>query len=74
MDGYVREMGGYVREMGGLVGIAPACYDSSLSSNPDISQKIQNGRHKQRNGQHTLASQKIYLENIIFSSLSSTTM
>ncbi len=26
------------REMGGYVGSAPACYDSSLGSNPDISQ------------------------------------
>ncbi len=28
-----------VREMGGLVDSAPACYGSSLSSSPDISQK-----------------------------------
>jgi hypothetical protein len=27
------------RDMGGLVGSAPACYGSSLASNPDISQK-----------------------------------
>jgi hypothetical protein len=27
------------REMGGQVGSAPACYDSSQESNPDISQK-----------------------------------
>jgi len=37
---------------------APACNGISLGSNPDISQKyVQNGRHKQRNGQHTLARQ-----------------
>jgi hypothetical protein len=44
------------REMGGLVGVAPACYDSYHSSNPDTSKqkKIQNGRHKQR----ALARQK----------------
>jgi hypothetical protein len=28
-----------LREMGGQVGSAPACYGSSLGSNPDISQK-----------------------------------
>ncbi len=27
------------KEMGGQVGSAPACYGSSLGSNPDISQK-----------------------------------
>jgi hypothetical protein len=31
------------REMGGLVGSAPACYGSSLGSNPDISQKYNVG-------------------------------
>jgi hypothetical protein len=45
------------RSMGGYVGSPPACFGSSLGSNPDISQKIQNGRHKQRSGQHTLARQ-----------------
>ncbi len=37
-----REMGDYgwlSREMGGQVGSAPACYGSSLGSNPHISQK-----------------------------------
>ncbi len=34
-----RTMGGQIREMGGLVGSTPACYSSSLGSNPDISQK-----------------------------------
>jgi hypothetical protein len=29
-----------------------------LGSNPDISQKLQNRRHKQRSSQHTLARQK----------------
>ncbi len=33
----------------------PACYGSSLGSNPNI----QNGRHKQMSGQHTPACQKI---------------
>ncbi len=32
-----------MREMGGLVGSAPACYDSSLGLNPDISQKYKMG-------------------------------
>ena len=32
-------MGGLVREMGGKVDSPLACYDSSLGSNPDISQK-----------------------------------
>ncbi len=31
---------------------------STLGSNPDIPQKIINGRHKQRSGRHTLARQK----------------
>ncbi len=31
------------REMGGKVGIAPACYSSSLGSNQDISQKYKMG-------------------------------
>jgi hypothetical protein len=30
-------------EMGGYVGSAPACYGSSLGSNPDISQKYKMG-------------------------------
>jgi hypothetical protein len=30
-------------EMDGLVGSAPDCYGSSLSSNPDISQKYKMG-------------------------------
>jgi hypothetical protein len=30
-------------EMGGSVGSAPACYGSSLGSNPDISQKYKMG-------------------------------
>ncbi len=41
--------------MSGLNGSAPPCYGSSLGSNPDTLSKIQNGRHKQRSGQHTLA-------------------
>ncbi len=32
-----------VREMGGQVGCSPASYDSSLGSNPDISQKYKMG-------------------------------
>jgi hypothetical protein len=41
------------------VGIAPACYGSSLGSNPDIHlSKIQNGRHKHRSGPDTLDRQK----------------
>ncbi len=43
--------------MAKLVCSAPACYGSSLGSNPDISKTI-NRRHKQRSGQHTLARQK----------------
>jgi hypothetical protein len=44
--------------MGGKVGGAPACYGSSRGSNPEISQKYKNGRHKQRNSQHSLARKK----------------
>jgi hypothetical protein len=33
---------------------------AALGANPAISQKIQNGRQKQRRGQHNLALQKIY--------------
>ncbi len=32
-----------LREMRGKVGSAPACYDSSLGLNPDISQKYKMG-------------------------------
>ncbi len=42
------------------MGSAPACYGSTLGSNPDISKKYKNGRHKQRSGQLTLARQKLY--------------
>ena len=52
------EMGGIVTETGGDVGSAPAGYGSTLGSNPDISRKYKNGRHKQRSSQHTLARQK----------------
>ncbi len=38
-----------------LLTIAALC----MGSNPDISQKIQNGRHKQRSGRLTLAAKKI---------------
>jgi hypothetical protein len=41
-----------------LVARLLAIYGSSLGSNPDISQKFKNGRHKQRSGQHTVARQK----------------
>ncbi len=40
-----------------------ACYGSSLpslGSNPDISQKYKIGDTSKRNGQHTLARQKMY--------------
>ncbi len=36
----------------------PPFYGSSQGSNPDTLSKIQNGRHKQRSGQHTQARQK----------------
>ncbi len=39
------------------VGSAPACYGSSLGSNPNISQ-IPNGRHKKKSGQRTQARKK----------------
>ncbi len=39
--------------------VAPACHGSSLGSNPDIS-KIQNGRHKQRDGQHRKIPVSVY--------------
>ena len=38
---------------------SPACYGSTLGSNPDISQKYKNRRHKHRSGQYTQARQKI---------------
>jgi hypothetical protein len=41
--------------MGGSVGSALDCYGSIWVR---IFQKYKNGRHKQRSGQHTLASQK----------------
>jgi hypothetical protein len=41
------------------VGSAPACYGSSLGSNPDISQKYKMGDINKRSGHHTLARQKI---------------
>jgi hypothetical protein len=56
MGGY-KEMGGK-KEMGGEIGSAPAGSGSSLDSNAAHLSKIQNGRHKQRSGQHTLARQK----------------
>jgi hypothetical protein len=51
MDGYVGRLvamqrDGWLRtrrEMGGYVGGPPACFDSSLGSNPDISQKYKMG-------------------------------
>jgi hypothetical protein len=46
--------------MGEKVGSAPACYGNSLGSNPNISQKIQNGQHKPRSRQHAQARQIIY--------------
>jgi hypothetical protein len=51
-DGWLnREMGGKVRE----IGSAHACFGNSLGSKFKHLSKIQNGRHKQRSGQHTLA-------------------
>jgi hypothetical protein len=44
---------------------APACYVSSLESR-HLS-KIQNGQHKLRSGQHTLARQKINTKKIFIS-------
>jgi hypothetical protein len=43
MGGLVRKMDGKVREMGSEVGSAPACYGSSMGSNPDITQKYKMG-------------------------------
>ncbi len=40
------------------MGGAPACYGSSLGSNPEISQKYKIGDIRNRSGQHTLARQK----------------
>jgi hypothetical protein len=46
--------------MGGYVGSAPACYSSSLGSNPDISQKYKMGEISKgvAIGQHTVRCQK----------------
>jgi hypothetical protein len=44
--------------MGGYVGMAPACYGSSLDFEFRHLSNIQIGRHKQRTGQHTQARQK----------------
>jgi hypothetical protein len=41
------------KQMPSLVGNAPACYGITLGSNPGISQRYKNGRHKQRSGQNT---------------------
>jgi hypothetical protein len=37
-----------------------------LGSNPEISQKIRNWRHKQKSGQHTLAQQKNTEKSIFY--------
>jgi hypothetical protein len=58
-------MGGYVG-----TGSAPACYGSSLGSNPDISLKKANGRHKQGSGKHTIARPKNIQKYFIFETLS----
>jgi hypothetical protein len=47
-------MGGYVKKMGGYVGSVPACYGSSVGSNP----KIQNGLHI------TARQKNIYMKNL----------
>jgi hypothetical protein len=43
-------------EMGGQVGRAPACYGSSLGSNPDISQKYKTGEVSKKKEWPTLPS------------------
>jgi hypothetical protein len=61
LDGQVREVEGYVREMGGYVGSTPACYGSSLSSNPYSSQKYKRGDISTGvANMHTLAHLKRY--------------
>ncbi len=50
-------MGGF-REIGGLTGSVPACYGSSLGSNPYLyHSKTTNHRPKQRSSQHTKKKQ-----------------
>jgi len=44
-------------------GSAPACYGELSGFESKYIVKTQNGRHKQKSGQHTLASQKIYNKN-----------
>jgi hypothetical protein len=51
--------------MGGQVGSAPACYGSFLGFKSKHFSKIQNGRHKQRNGQHTPAVKKEIREKML---------
>jgi hypothetical protein len=51
--------------MGGLVGSAPACYSSSLWSNPDIPQKYKMGDIS-KGVANTLARQKIFFLNFCF--------
>ncbi len=43
--------------MGGYIGTAPVCHGKLSGFKSRHSLKITNGRNKQRNGQHTLASQ-----------------
>ncbi len=60
------KVGGWVAKlegMGGLVGSAPACYGSTLSSNSGPSKFI-NGRHKHRNNQYIVARQKKYTKSM----------
>jgi hypothetical protein len=44
------------------VGITPACYGSSLGSNPDISQKYKIGDISTRVAKNTLARPKKYTQ------------
>jgi hypothetical protein len=51
-----------IREMDGQVGSAPACYGSSLGSNPDISQKHKMGDNTLKPAKNIY---KIGFQNII---------
>ncbi len=51
--------------MGGYQLVARLLAAAALWVRIQTSLKIQNGRHKQRSGQHTIVRQKKYKENII---------
>jgi hypothetical protein len=57
-DGWLEERWVNKIEMGGYIGTAPVCHGKLSWFESRHSLKITNGRNKQRNGQHTLASQK----------------